>query len=208
MLLADEFFLLVLDDRTGRLRLGPRASGLGVAAALLAELVAGGHLRVLDDQLVVIPVGWPVDVLQRAVLGQLMAEAAQHSVRDWLQFFADSAVGSVADRLRAQGVVRVDVGRGLWRRRVVYAPVDVNTAAWPWARLSVKNRRCERLGWSDVFLAGLASATGLERQILDGEPTRVRVRWGRVVDTELWWPLRELVAQVRAVVADSVLTAH
>ena len=41
--LADQFFLIAHEDRTGRSRLHPRATGLGLAAALLGELMLTGR---------------------------------------------------------------------------------------------------------------------------------------------------------------------
>jgi len=39
MLLADDFFLIAHDDRDGRARLSPKSVELGLAGALIGELV-------------------------------------------------------------------------------------------------------------------------------------------------------------------------
>ena len=47
-MLADQYFLIAHEDRTGRSRLHPRATGLGLAAALLGELMLEGRLRIVE----------------------------------------------------------------------------------------------------------------------------------------------------------------
>src|SRR6266704_4142496 len=44
--LADDLYLMAHDDRTGKPLLQPRAAGLGLAGALLAELVLAGRIEV------------------------------------------------------------------------------------------------------------------------------------------------------------------
>jgi UPF0755 protein len=44
--LADQFYLIAHEDRTGRSRLHPRATGIGLAASLLGELVLDNRLRI------------------------------------------------------------------------------------------------------------------------------------------------------------------
>ena len=45
---ADSLYLIAHDPATGRARLGPRQLGLGLAAALLGELVLGGLVELVD----------------------------------------------------------------------------------------------------------------------------------------------------------------
>lgn len=108
MLLADEFFLIALDDRTGRLRLSSKVFGLGAAGALLGELLLeereGDRLRVLSQR----P---PGDALTHGTLDRLLTETVAHPVRTWLVFLARTATEQVADRLWRNGIVRW-TGRG------------------------------------------------------------------------------------------------
>src|SRR5262245_29945618 len=210
VLLADEFFLLGLDDRTGRARLGRRVYGLGVAAALLGELTASRNVAVQGYRLVVVDRTPPVDALAHTTLDHLVAEPGVHAVRDWLVFLSASAPDSVAQRLWRAGHLHRAVSRRLLFRRseTLWLPVDVNVAAWPLARLSMHLQRGERLGWADQFLGGLAAATGLDRQILDGAPRHARDYLYGLVGNELWAPLRVLGAQAQAAVGDTVLTSH
>ena len=45
-MLADQFYLIAHEDRTGRSRLHPRATGLGLAAGLVGELLLLDRVRV------------------------------------------------------------------------------------------------------------------------------------------------------------------
>ena len=50
-MLADQFYLIAHEDRTGRSRLHPRATGIGLAAALLGELILDNKLRIFAGDL-------------------------------------------------------------------------------------------------------------------------------------------------------------
>ena len=62
-MLADQFFLIAHEDRTGKSRLHPRATGLGLAAALLGELVMQGRIRAVEGELFVVNPEPPGDAL-------------------------------------------------------------------------------------------------------------------------------------------------
>ena len=49
--MADQYFLIAHEDRTGRSRLHPRATGLGLAAGLLGELMLEGRVRIIEGVL-------------------------------------------------------------------------------------------------------------------------------------------------------------
>jgi hypothetical protein len=202
---AGDFYLLAHDDRTGRPRLHRRAVDLGLAAALLAELlylrritVGGGEVHVVDRT----P---PADALAHGVLEQLVAEPQHVRIRIWLDFLSMTASEQVAGRLLVARQVRRETTRRLLRTVTTYVPVDMNAAALPWARLSRLLSRGEPLSYLDTCLAGLTTATGLDTLILDGAPRAVHV-YVRSVVTSTWPPLRELIAQTAAAVGGSVLS--
>src|SRR2546430_10686900 len=105
MPLADDLFLVMHDDRTGRPRLHPRAVGLGLGGALLGELMLFRRLTITDGRLVVVSDQPPRDVVVHAVLDQVIAERQPHAVRTWLVFFAQAATEQVARRLERAGYV-------------------------------------------------------------------------------------------------------
>ena len=205
MLLADEFFLITVDDRTGRPRLAPKTTGLGLAAALLGELTMFGKITVQDDRLFIVDRSPPHDALAHTTLDHLVAEPHHRLVRTWLSFLSHTAYESVAQRLFRAGHVRRETTRRLLRAQVVYVPVDGNAAAWPWARLSTRLRAGAHLDYPDVFLAGLATATGLERQLLDGGGVEA-ARYLADLVAALPPPLHALVAHTHAAVGDAVLS--
>jgi hypothetical protein len=48
--LADDLFLIALDDRTGRFRIEAGALGLGLGAAMLAELYLAGNIAISPNE--------------------------------------------------------------------------------------------------------------------------------------------------------------
>ncbi|GIJ47564.1 hypothetical protein Val02_44500 [Virgisporangium aliadipatigenens] len=135
MLTGDELFHVAHDDRSGRARLHPRVAGLGLAAALLGELVLDGRVEVHGDGLEIVRRDPPVDPLAHATLAQLLAQPHHHDVRVWLAFLGATAIESVAQRLVVAGQLR-RVVHGRWRRRVYYLPENAERAAGVEVRLA------------------------------------------------------------------------
>ncbi len=115
-LLADDLFRLAHHDRTGRPLLHASVAGLGLAAALLAELVVAEAIVIESDQVCVVSRTPPPDVLAHTVLGQLAGEVAGHTVRTWLAFLSQTSRERVALRLLRSGHVRPEAGRRLLTR--------------------------------------------------------------------------------------------
>ncbi|WBB98047.1 GPP34 family phosphoprotein [Solwaraspora sp. WMMA2080] len=206
-LLADEFFLLAHHDVTGRARLHPRAVGLGLASAVLAELVTAQAVAVDAGHVWVVDPAAPADALGRSALRLLLDEPEHTSLRVWLTVLSERAPDHVAQRLTAAGVVRPEQVRRLMRTRTIYVPVDINLAAWPWARLSLRLRRMEPLDEPDLFLAGLAAATGLDAYLLDGAEPEV-ARHLDVLLRALRPALRDLLGRTGAAVGNAVLSGR
>ncbi len=206
--LADDFYWLSHHDGTGKPRLHARAIELGCAAALLAELISSRHIGVEDDRITVLDSRPPADALMHLILDQVIAEAARaHSIRTWLAFLGQHAPGQIAMRLLRAGHVHMEAQRKLGRQvGVLYVPVDVNVAAWPWAMLSQHLRRHEPLEYEPLCLAGLALASGLHTYLLDGAPAETFDYLNRSVRT-LWTPMRALLFHTHAAIGDAVL-AH
>jgi hypothetical protein len=205
--LADEFYRLAHDDVTGRPRLHARAVGLGLAAALLGELVESRHVAVWDGELRVIDRSPPEDAVCRSILDLLLANPAHVELRTWLDYLSRSAAHLVAERLWRAGQVRPHTRRRSFlrrRRSVRYVPVDLNQAAWPAARISTRLLYGRPLTDTDIFLTGLVFATGLDELLLSGASAQVRERGRDLVrglDVARW----ELVTATRAAAGDAVL---
>lgn len=211
VLLADEFFLATYDELTGRCRVSRGTIGLGLAAALLAELMLPGHITI-DSGHVRVRNPWPteksptsIDALGCTVLRQLVAERRVTAVRDWLHYLARDAYERVGQRLVRAGTVKPRHRRWSPRTTVIYEPLDLNTAAWPLARLAGHLQRHESLGAGDLLLAGLITATGLQDYLLDSLPAAA----GQHLRTQLSRlpvPRYELLAETEAAIGDAVLT--
>ncbi|BCJ51552.1 hypothetical protein Asp14428_30270 [Actinoplanes sp. NBRC 14428] len=204
-MLADDMFRLAHRDSTGTPLLDPHVAGLGLAAALLGELLLTGHVSVRSGLVVVSDRAAPSDVLAHTVLDQLLSEREQHPVRTWLAYLGRSAVEEVAARMERAGHLRAEVSRRIFARTVRYVPTDMNTAAWPWARLARLLRRGGPLDDFDTLLGGLVVAADLHRVVLIGEAdaffTAMRPLLTAAAD-----PIRELITHTRAAAGDAVIT--
>lgn len=101
---ADDLYLMAHGDRTGRPRLQPRPLGIGLAGALLAELMLAGWIGLRRDSAVVIVPGVPQDtVMRHALMKQIADEPGPLLVQAWLRFLARGAARDVALRLEQAG---------------------------------------------------------------------------------------------------------
>jgi Golgi phosphoprotein 3 (GPP34) len=201
---GDAFFRVAHNDVSGRPRLSTRVLSVGLAAALVGELVTLRQVEVRDE-LRVVDRRPPRDALAHTVLEELVAQRRPLPVRVWLSYLADSAYDRVADRLTRAGQLTPQRSGVPWGRGVTYVPTDMNVAAVPRALLSQKLRRGVELEYDDVCLAGLVLATGLDVSLLDGaEPVASeRLRWAV---SQLWPPMLRLVQHTQAAVGDAVLS--
>jgi hypothetical protein len=204
-LVADDMFRLAHRDHDGALLLHADAVGLGLAAALLAELLIARRVTIRNGLVVVIDTAPPIDALAHTVLDHLTGEAAAHPVRTWLTFLARTAHEDVALRLLRAGHVREEASRRLLSRSVRYVPTDINTAAWPWARLSQLLRAGRQLDDVDTILGGLVLATDLYRKVLLGSTADLSAGL-RAVVAHSPVAAQELLSHTEAAVGDAIIT--
>lgn len=203
-LLADGLYLLAHDDTSGRPCLHARALGVGLAGALLAELMLDGMVTVRGGGLIVTARAAPKDQLACNLLAGLVNEPGCLPVRDWLAFLAPRAAGSVARRLAADGYLAHVPSRRPWKAGR-WMPVDADSAFAPVIRVrSVLEARPATV--PDVVLAGLAAASGLSARLLPYGPPDGRRHLSDAV-LRLSPQLRELLAQTQASV-DGALLSH
>ena len=168
-MLADQYFLIAHEDRTGRSRLHPRATGLGLAAALLGELVLEGRIGITEGDLVILDRHPPVDALAHDILDLLIAQPRHREVRTWLAFLSQDAAVRVGERLMRLGAVEPVTRRRMLSSQTLYMPNTAeqrNAAAWAPARLANLLVRGMDMTMTDRVLAGLVAATGLTRHVL------------------------------------------
>jgi hypothetical protein len=206
-LLANQFFWLAHQSLTGQPRIHAKATGIGLAAGLLGELILTGHLFLGGGELTVLNPASPADVLAHSTLDQIGAEPHVRDVRTWLAFLAGDAEDAVGQRMCRAGLVVRE--RARWPRASVrYVPVDGLAPARAVTHLYMALTRDEPLSVGDTTLAGLVAAVGLTRTVLFDGGSRGTASIRRLQERVgvLPAPLRELVAHVEAAVGDLVLT--
>lgn len=203
--LADDLYLLAHNEVTGRSHLQPRALGLGLAGALLGELLLSGNLYLKPDQVVIGDDQPPRDGLACHVLGLVAGEPGQLPPRDWLLFLARTASEDVARRLARDGYLTRDTSRRP-RRGERWIPVNASCAFAPLVRVKSVLDPAWRPADQNVALGGLASACGLGRHLAAYLPPTAGQRLQQAVG-RLPPGLRDLIA-VTQVAVDSALLAH
>jgi Golgi phosphoprotein 3 GPP34 len=209
VLLADEFFFVAIDDRTGKPWLPPKVFGLGLAGALLAELILAERITVDADRVRILSRRSPTDAVAYGTLQYLVKETVDHPVRMWLAFLARDSTEQVAERMRRGGYLRREQSRWWqwWRRASLYSPTDANTAYGPRARLAIRLRQGDPLTWQQSVLCGLVVATGLDRHLLYTGDAAARHFLAHTV-SHLTPSLHALVWHLHAAVGDAVLTGR
>jgi hypothetical protein len=203
--LADDLYLLAHHEISGKLHLQPRAAGLGLAGALLAELMLSGKIYLQPDQIMVADRSPPGDGLARSVLGLLVSEPEQHAPRDWLLFLARTAAEDVALRLEQSGYLTRIASRRPWRGQR-WIPVDSDCAFAPFLRAKSALDSSKPITAQNAALAGLAAACGLGRQMALYLPPKAHHRLQEAAQ-QLHPSLRDLITQTQAAV-DSALLSH
>jgi hypothetical protein len=187
--LSEEFFLLAHDDTTGKPLISTDILGLGLAAALLAQLLPDERIAITREGGVLLR---RFEATGRAATDQLVKKindahagrpGALYPVEDWLRHLRDDAYAEVADAL-----VR---GRVLYERSGLrgkrYVAPNVLDAASSRTGLVYLCRnppaRPDDRHEQPFTLAGLAIATNMERVLASivgfdlGEHLRAFTRW-------------------------------
>ena len=203
--LADDLYLLAHNEVTGRPHLQPRAVGLGLAGALLAELMLAGCIRLRAEQIVSAGHCPLRDGLARSVLRLVVSERGQHAAGEWLLFLARHAADDVAGRLEESGYLARVASRRPWRAHR-WVPTTSDSAFAPVLRVKSALDPARPASIQNVALAGLAAACGLGRHLALYLPDGVHRRIEEVT-RQLDPGLRDLIAHTQAAV-DSALLSH
>lgn len=204
--LADDLFLTAHDTVKGKCLLSPATLGLGLAGALIAELVLWRRIDVLDGKITIIDDRQTGDPATSAVLDQVLREGHHRVVRDWISFLATGiATDLVERRLARSGLVQRQEKRGLLGTKVSFVPTDSMTAGWPATRIRTFVTRGELLDVADLSLAGLILATGLDQHVFVTMEARDRAQLFDQIRRRLPMMLQELVGHTEAAVGDAVM---
>ncbi|MFL6145664.1 MAG: GPP34 family phosphoprotein [Labedaea sp.] len=213
--LADELFLAAHDHDTGHLRIRLHRSGLelGLAGALLAELVLDRRIDLRQGRIVPVSRTPMDDILSQTVLADVVSElhvaGSPHTVRVWLAYLSHSSVGQVRNRLCFNGVLREDSGRRWWGGpATLYTAVDLTAALGPESAVHslLTHDHAPDHTPSALAFAAFADACGLLPKITWWHEQRVGLRRRlAVLREQLPRPVRELVDQTQAAVGDAVV---
>lgn len=207
-MLADELFLIAWDTTgSGKPRLHVQGAALGLAGALLAELVMQRRVAVQDSQ---VKVADPRPVDERVgdrVLAD-MVESPQHTdIRTWLAYLAQRSIAEVSGRLIREGRLEQEAPRLLKRRTSRFYAPDFGQAMWPRTRLHMALVRWQPLAAHDMALAVLVDSCGMTEIVVEDPAERkVARRYLETVVAALPQPLSDLGRHVSAAVGDAVLT--
>ncbi|MEA5365539.1 GPP34 family phosphoprotein [Amycolatopsis sp., V23-08] len=204
--LVDSFFFLGHDEFTGRAVLGRTSLGIGLAGAVLCDLLFTDRITVEDRKVRPITRRLPgIPTMDRA-FSEILSETAAHGVRDWIDHLRATLPSITADNLISLGLVRRAPDRVLLRRTHRYPPADllVSTAARSRARSAVFG--VDRPDPHSACLALLAWTAGVS-DLCEPELGRAQVRaW--MADTHEALPRRiaDVITGVEAVAAAVVYT--
>jgi Golgi phosphoprotein 3 (GPP34) len=203
-LVADDLYLIAHDDRTGRPHLQPRALGIGLAGALLTELMLADCIGLRRDSTIVFAAGVTWDtVLRHALLKQIADEPEPQPVQAWLRFLAHGAARDVALRLEQAGYLE-HVRSWIPGRQGRWVPVNPDWAFAPMLRVRSALDPARPVTAHAAALTGLAVAAGL-RFRLDQYQTQA----GRTIQdavAALGPALQELISQTQTAVDSTVLS--
>jgi hypothetical protein len=206
--LADELFLIGLDEFTGKAHSAPHLLDTAIAGAALGELLFDGRITIENGGVYVLDDRPWQEPLTDLIAGEIAGRGNGHPGRLWLKFLREQCQirERVGNRLASAGWVRREETRGL-RRAVRWPAVDPNQAAAPRVRLSsILRHNTYSIDMRSATLAALASAGGLTKLIslFDDSVT------GRVVELRKLLPpqVEGLLASVDAAVAAAAVTVR
>ena len=199
--LADDLYLMAHHERTGRPLLAARPGGLGLAGALLGELILAGAISLTAGQVMVTGPA-PGEELAAAVLGLVAGEQQPRPAGEWLAFLARTAPAAVAGRLEQAGYL---TAARSWRGPR-WVPVDADCAFAPVTRVNAALSPSRPGDAQAVALAALAAACGLGARLGLYLPAASRHRLPGAAG-RLDPALREVITQTQAAV-DSAVLAH
>jgi hypothetical protein len=213
--LADQLFLAAHDHDAGHLRTRLHKAGLslGLAGALLAELVLDRRIDVRDDRIVLVSRAPMEDILCQTILGDIVTELhvtrQPHTVRVWLVYLSNSAVTQVRNRLTFNGILQETAGRRWWGGLASsYRAADEAAALGPEAAVYnlLANGPAGDTTTTAITFATLADACGLLHKLAWWHEERTGLR-RRLTELRAGLPraLRELADQTEAAVGDAVV---
>lgn len=222
--LADEFFLAahIPDTTHMRPRLPPVVLNLGLAGALLAELIMANRIAQLEGYLVAVnpaargagghQAGHDGDAVTERIMQRIATQTGQPA-SVWLEKLRDPAADGVRNRLVVAGILHASRSRSWWGGTAKhYEAADPNIVMVSEARVFRVVTRAPQapVTLGEATLAGLADATGLRDKISGWDRSATQIR-NRMAELRSGLPaqFRELLADLERVVGAALLsTGH
>lgn len=214
--LADQFFFLAHDCDSGPIAVRLHEAGLsiGLAGALIGELLVEQRVTIRDGAVTAISRQPSGDLLSQSVLDEVLAEPP-HPVRVWLDYLSTSSLARVRSRLTVAGeLAEVRVRRWWGGSTSGFRAVDEYQPLHPEFAVQrlLESPPSGDTGLTDfptihtTMVAALADATDLFERLLGwtGEQATFRARLDRL-RARLPSPYTQLVEHTRAAVGDAVL---
>lgn len=176
--LADDLFLVALDEQTGRHIVHTRTLGVALAGALLSELVLPSCINVVGDRLkrAAVP---PPDALTHDIAETIDAEP-HHQLATWIAFLATDATDRIADRLvRTRHITKVASRARLRTPTMTYAAASTMGTAWRAVRLTTLLQAGHIDQLQDAVLVAICHAIGLTGHLWRDtrQPNREHLDW-------------------------------
>jgi Golgi phosphoprotein 3 (GPP34) len=201
--LADELFLMTHDLQTGKPRVPDPGLGIGLAAALLGELMFAGSVAICQDRLSLGEYGPPPERLSEALYDETRNRlfGQEVTVRDWLAAHRRLVTELVADRLIRAGDLRRDVSRRFGRTVVRYYPMKPADAFLRAQRLPSYLRHRVEVTEPDVAVAVLVDLVTPGNSVMELDDT------GREYLDQLLPALQQPVRDLLSITESSVMAA-
>ncbi|WP_285685448.1 GPP34 family phosphoprotein [Actinoplanes sp. NBRC 103695] len=205
-----------LHDVRGKRQAHRRTVNLGLAAALMGELILHHQVTIDVNGLVHKRHGLPDDRVAAGINALIQQQPHSSSLKDWLRYVATqdleghSVYDHVGRRLTDQQLV---VSERDILRRTRYVPISSNVSGWAWSRVSDSLRRIrqsgdpsQRLIPREALFGNLLLATDLHRHVILADGFNVEAELRKQLD--LTPPaVQRLVHTTEIVVGNSAITS-
>jgi hypothetical protein len=170
--------LLLLETRSDQVLALPDKLRFALSGAELVQLAAAGRVGVVRRRLVILDAAPTGDPLLDDALNSMPGQWRLPSAEAWVQRNRRGLVTRYLERAQAAGIVCAEPGAG-FLGKTRWRVVDTSRAAQACARLQEIAASTGPVSQEQAALAGLASATGLDRAVfpgLSGGAARKRLR--------------------------------
>ncbi|MEV4316477.1 GPP34 family phosphoprotein [Actinocrispum sp. NPDC049592] len=202
--LGESLFFLGNDPFTGKPRIAQPVLDIGLAGAVLADLLFDERIALQRGVVVLTSRYATGNAAADRTLALIMGEMDQHGVRDWVQHLQDKVTASLTLSLAERRMVSPKENRTFLKRTILYPPADLRTASEPRARIRAAVLGRTSCDLPTATLALLGWAIGLDDICEPDLPRRQFGEWTERVKSMIIEPIGTLITAVEAAVAATV----